>query len=258
MSFEFKKKYGQNFLTDKNLLSSIVKDASIESQDEVLEIGAGMGALTQEIAKVAKKVVAFEIDESLKPYLENLNLKNVDFIFADALKTDMTAIENNFSGNFKLVANLPYYITSPLIFKFLKESEKITSLSIMVQEEVGRRICAEAGSSDYGALSVSCQFFGKPRIMRKVGRKMFTPSPDVDSCIVRLDITRREDVDATKFLSLVKMAFKSRRKTLLNNLAEGLGVSKSSLSKIEILQRRAEQLSVDEFVSLAQSLQQSL
>ena len=153
-NFNFKKKYGQNFLNDKNLLLSICNDANLTSKDEVLEIGAGMGALTIPLSKTAKKVVAYEIDQELKEILLDLNLPNVAFYFEDILKKDTLKIEQDFSDKYKLVANLPYYITTPLIFKFLKESVKLSSMTIMVQKEVGERIVAKVGDKNYGALSV--------------------------------------------------------------------------------------------------------
>ena len=146
--FNFKKKFGQNFLSDKNLLSAIVTDAGITQDDVVLEIGAGAGALTKELSTRAKKVVSYEIDLDLRETLENLNLENVQFVFTDFMKEDMKKVEKNLSS-FKVVANLPYYITTPIIFKLLEESEALTSLTIMVQKEVAERIVAKAGGKDY-------------------------------------------------------------------------------------------------------------
>ena len=141
---EFKKKFGQNFISDKNLLSAIVRDAQVSSNDEVLEIGAGAGALTQIISQNAKKVVSYEIDKDLVDVLSSLKLKNAKFVFDDVMKYDTEDIERDFDGQYKLIANLPYYITTPIIFKFLGESEKIESLCIMVQKEVAERIVAKA------------------------------------------------------------------------------------------------------------------
>ncbi len=256
--FNFKKKFGQNFLTDKNLLSSICNDAEICKDDEVLEIGAGMGALTTPLCERAKKVVSYEIDNELQPHLESLNFNNLTLHFEDALKKDLSEIEKDFDGNYKLVANLPYYITSPLIFKFLA-SDKLKSLTIMVQKEVGERMVAKVGDEQYGLLSVSCAFYGEAKIMRKVPRNMFKPQPDVDSCIVKLDVNKNKfNVDENAFFKLVKGAFKSRRKTLLNNLSELLNVPKSALQSVEMdLSKRAEMLSVDEFVELTKLIKDS-
>lgn len=255
--FVFKKKYGQNFLTDKNLLASICSDAGIESSDEVLEIGAGMGALTKPLCERAKKVVSYEIDTELEQYLQSLNCDNLTLHFEDALKKDLAEIEKDFPGKYKLVANLPYYITSPLIFKFLS-SQKISSLTVMVQKEVGERITAKVGGKEYGLLSVSCAFFGAAKIMRKVPRSMFKPQPEVDSCIVKIEVEKNKfSVSEEAFFKVVKAAFKSRRKTLLNNLSEGLNASKSAFDGfIQDLSKRAEMLSVQDFVSLTKQLQE--
>ncbi len=249
-----KKKFGQNFLTDKNLLCSICADAGITKQDEVLEIGAGFGALTQQLCQVAKKVVAYEIDLDLKQPLSKLDNKNLILHFEDALKKDLVEIEKDFSSSYKLVANLPYYITSPIIFKFL-ESKKLTSLTVMVQKEVGERMVALPKQKAYGLLSASCAFFGGAKILRKVPRHMFTPSPDVDSCIVRLDINKTK-YDEEKFFKVLKASFGMRRKTLLNNLCSNLNISKDSLSKIDFdFSKRAEEFGKDDFVELAKKLE---
>lgn len=254
-NFNFKKKFGQNFLTDKNLLASICEDAQISSVDQVLEIGAGMGALTVPLCERAGKVVSYEIDNELKDHLLALGLQNLTLHFEDALEKPLDEIESEFDGEYKLVANLPYYITSPLIFKFL-ESDKLKQLTVMVQKEVGERIVAQRGNKDYGVLSLSCGFFGKAKITRRVSRQMFTPAPDVDSCIVTLEIEKNKfDLDKTTFFKLIKTAFGSRRKTLLNNLSAGLNVAKNVLLGLDFdLSRRAEQLSIEEFVSLGKAL----
>lgn len=250
MNFNFKKRFGQNFITDKNLLSAICNDAEITKGDEVLEIGAGMGALTVKLCECAKKVVAYEIDQELKPHLQELGCNNLTLHFEDALKKPLEKIESDFDKKYKLVANLPYYITTPLIFKFL-QSQRLRSLTIMVQKEVGERMCAKAGESEYGALSASCQFFGQPSIMRKVAKTVFTPQPEVDSCIVRLEINKKRSVDAQKYLNIVKICFKSRRKTILNNLSEAFGISKQTLQSMPFdFTQRAEKLSVEAFEQL--------
>ena len=254
MNFNFKKKFGQNFISDKNLLGAICNDADITKNDEVLEIGAGMGALTKQLCGSAKKVVAYEIDQELKQHLQALGCNNLTLHFEDALKKPLEQIENDFAGKYKLVANLPYYITTPLIFKFL-QSQKIVSLTIMVQKEVGQRIVAKPGGKDYGALSVCCQHFCNNKIMRVVPRNMFTPQPEVDSCIVKMQIENKFNQNSQKFFNLVKICFKSRRKTLLNNLSEGLGLDKSLLSQLGFnLSVRAEQLSCQQFEELAKIL----
>ena len=256
MSHNMKKRFGQNFLRDKNLLSAIVKDAGITQEDEVLEIGAGEGALTKELSIVAKKVVSFEIDKDLIEPLQSLGLKNVEFKFQDALKTDIKEIEKLFEGEYKLVANLPYYITTPLLFKFLEESERVTSLTVMVQREVAERIVATKGK-DYGILSVMISFYGKAELKRNVGRQMFYPVPNVDSAIVRIDIDRKKysEVNRYSFAKLVRAAFAMRRKTLYNNLSKLY--DKSLLNeKIDasVLTKRAEELNLEDFIDIERKL----
>ncbi len=253
MDFVFKKRFGQNFLTDKNLLRGICTDAQICKDDEVLEIGAGAGALTKELCEFSKRVVAIEIDQDLKPVLEKIGAKNLTLIFDDVLKIETVKIDDMFEKTFKLVANLPYYITSPIIFKFLRESKKVSSITIMVQKEVAQRMVAKSGSKDYGLLSVSCAFFGTPLILRNVSRKMFCPIPDVDSCVVGMKVERGKfDIDADFFYSITKACFKSRRKTILNNLVEEFKFNKNQLCLLPFdFTRRAEELGVNEFVSLA-------
>ena len=264
--FVFKKKIGQNFLSDKNLLRGICADANVEKHDEILEIGAGAGSLTSELCNLAKRVVAIEIDKDLKPVLENIKADNLTLIFDDVLKIETSSkmrddvlkietskIDDMFEKTFKLVANLPYYITSPIIFKFLRESKKVSSITIMVQKEVAQRMVAKSGSKDYGLLSVSCAFFGTPLILRNVSRKMFCPIPDVDSCVVGMKVERGKfDIDADFFYSITKACFKSRRKTILNNLVEEFKFDKNQLCLLPFdFTRRAEELGVNEFVSLA-------
>ena len=251
---EMKKRFGQNFLKDANLLDAIVRDAGVEKDDEVLEIGAGAGALTKALNKTAKHIVSYEIDRDLKDGLLNLNLNNVEFVFCDILKEDMAEIEKRFDGEYKLVANLPYYITTPIIFKFLEEAKKLTSMTIMVQKEVAQRLVAKQGK-EYGILSVMIAFYGEAKIMRTVGRKMFYPVPNVDSAIVRIDIDPKKfkGIDRQKFSALVKSAFAMRRKTLGNNL---LKVFDKSILNIDekLLNCRAENLSVEEFINLYKAI----
>lgn len=255
MEHNFKKKFGQNFLSDTNLLQAIVKDAEITKEDNVLEIGAGAGALTKQLSASAKKVVAYEIDTDLCNHLNSLNLQNVNFIFKDALKENIEDIEANFNNNqYKLVANLPYYITTPLIFKFLEESTNVKSLTIMVQKEVAERIVAKEGGKDYGVLTVMVGFFGDAKITRVVGRQMFYPQPNVDSCVVNIALNKKfADIDKKDFYNFVKACFSMRRKTILNNLSSGLRLSKAEftekLNDID-LTRRAESFSLTELIDL--------
>ncbi len=229
----FKKKFGQNFIFDKNLLSAICEDADICESDEVLEIGAGAGTLTTEIASRAKKVLSFEIDRDLTEHLQGLDLKNVKFIFDDVMNYDVREIEEDFSGEYKMIANLPYYITTPIIFKFLNGSDRLKSLTIMVQKEVAERMVAGHGGKDYGVLSVMINFFGEAKINRIVSRKNFHPEPNVDSAVVTIKIDKNKypNIDKNKFYKFIQCVFSMRRKTLKNNLQTL--ISKENLLRID-------------------------
>lgn len=254
--FNFKKKFGQNFISDTNLLKAIVADAGINEDDVVLEIGAGAGALTKELSLASKRVVSYEIDLELKEQLLSLGLKNVEFRFEDFMKANLKDLDAEL-GKFKVVANLPYYITTPIIFKLLEESEKVSSLSIMVQKEVAERIIAKAGGKDYGILTVMINFYGNATISRIVKRQMFNPMPNVDSAMVSIKIDRNKfvDIDKAKFGKFVKACFSMRRKTLLNNLSTIIPKEKlKSVLDEETLKRRAETFSTDEFVELFRKL----
>ena len=259
----FNKKFGQNFISDKNLLAAIVKDANITKDDDVLEIGAGAGALTEELAKAAKKVVSYEIDKTLTEHLDQVSKKyeNLTIKIQDALKTKICELEKDFEGKYCLVANLPYYITSPLIFKFLEETENCKSITVMVQKEVGERFCAKSGDKNYGIPSVMINFYCNCKITRNVSRKMFFPEPNVDSCVIRLD-KKNFDYNKTfidRFKRVVNSAFAMRRKTLANNLTKSLGVSReqclNAILKIGKSENvRAEELSLEDFINLTNEL----
>ena len=263
-NFRFNKQFGQNFIFDKNLLTAIVKDSNISKQDDVLEIGPGAGTLTKIIAEFSKKVVSYEIDKNLVPILEQ-NLQGVEnskIIFADALKTDIKDIENNFDGEYKIVANLPYYITTPLIFKFIEQTKKVQSITIMVQKEVADRLVAKKGSKDYGTISIILDFYGKVKVLRNVPRRMFIPPPNVDSAMVQIEMIKNQyDADEELFKKIVHSAFAMRRKTLQNNLSQGFGISKAQVE--EILQQagfaptvRGEQLSTEDYVKITNVMKQ--
>ncbi len=256
--FRFNKQFGQNFISDKNLLSAIVSDAGVTSDDTVVEVGAGAGALTYELATVAKKVISYEIDKNLKSVLEE-KLKvfdNVELIFADALKESEEEISKRAGGVFKLVANLPYYITTPLIFKFLEMPVK--SITVLVQKEVAERMCAKAGDDAYGVLSVGIALFGTARITRIVKRQMFYPVPDVDSALVNITFDSKLTTEQRKAVrEVVKTAFAMRRKTLYNNLRANYGgeTSANALERAKIdASARAETLTLDDYVKLSEIL----
>ena len=257
-NFTFKKKFGQNFILDNNFLNSLVDSFGLSKDTEVLEIGPGAGTLTMAVANVTKKVCAYEIDKDLKPVLEKRfeGIDNIDVTFRDILDVSLEEVESKFSGNFSLVANIPYYITSPIIFKFL-ESEKLDSMFLMVQLEVGERFASNVGSKEYGIPSVLVASKGKASVIKKVNRKMFYPVPNVDSCILKIEIDRNkfEFDDWKDFSQFVQNSFSMRRKTLVNNLSQQYKISKEEvkeiLSKLNLSETvRPENLTVENYVSL--------
>lgn len=264
--FTFKKKYGQNFLTDEELLARIVEGAGVEGGDTVLEIGCGAGTLTKAISKRCKFVYGYEIDSSLKPVLERTlsGVDNAEIIFKDFMRVRIDQMEKTMPP-YKVVANLPYYITTPLIMMFVENSEKCLSLTVMVQEEVAERLCAKPSTADYGAITASVALRGECRILERVGRERFTPSPNVDSAVVRVDLVenRLGVTDVKAYKDVVRAAFLSRRKTLENNLVAYFSLSRESAKKILAscgfkADVRGEALSPQEFKTLAEKLKEEL
>ena len=222
-NFRFKKEFGQNFIFDTNFIESMVGKFDIPPQSNIVEIGAGMGTLTEVLANNFKRVVSFEIDKTLTEKLKILAQKhpNLTVIFGDILQQKLTDIEGLFGGEkYFVVANLPYYITSQIIFKFLFESKSLDGMFVMVQREVGERYCANFGSKEYGIPSVMLGAFASTKIVQQVSRKMFVPMPNVDSCIIqiKLDGNKFEIADKDKFHKFVAGCFAMKRKTLVNNL----------------------------------------
>lgn len=262
-NISLKKRFGQNFITDANLLNAIVDDAEISDNDIVVEIGAGAGTLTSSICRRANTVYAFEIDADLKPILD-ITLKdfdNVRLIFKDILKLDPKELKGLLENRkFKVVANLPYYITSPVLFYFLENDFYLDSITVMVQKEVAMRMVAKHNTIDYGTLSLAVQSRAEAIITRIVDRKMFFPEPNVDSAVVRLTMTG--DIGCRKtFDKLVKAAFSCRRKTLLNNLTISLGFSRVKAEQLLIKagldpKIRGEALNKEKFMQLAQIIDQ--
>ncbi len=264
-NFEMAKGLGQNFLIDESMIDRIVAGAGLEAGDQVLEIGPGMGVLTEAMAGVAERVVAVEIDDRLIPILaETLSHReNVTVVHGDVLALDLAEV---LSGHFtrppKVVANLPYYITTPIIMRFLEEGLEVTDLIVMVQKEVADRIIASPGNKTYGALSVAVQYYAEAEKLFRVPRSVFMPQPGVDSMVIRLRIRQERAVDVLSrrsFFQVVKAAFGQRRKTLLNALSAGLELEKSALA--DVLweagidpKRRAETLSMDDFAALTNGL----
>lgn len=227
--FSFKKQWGQNFLTDTNLLRAIVADAGIDETVTVLEIGAGAGALTRALSERAKKVLAFEIDKTLEPVLARTlsGCENTEVVFRDFSKTDLSALEAEL-GDYVVAANLPYYVTTPVVMRFVEEAQRCRGLTVMVQEEVAERFCATAGTGEYGAVTAAIARRGACKITRRVPREMFTPRPNVDSAVVKIDFTAGgfEVESARAYRETVRCAFLSRRKTLENNLVSVFRLSR--------------------------------
>lgn len=262
-NFKFSKSLGQNFLIDTNVIDRIIEGARVKEGDYVIEVGPGIGTLTKEMGKTAQKVVAIEIDKTLIPILEETlsDFPNIEVINKDILKVDVQELvkEKLNGGPVKLIANLPYYITTPIVMKFLEEDIPVTDIVVMVQKEVADRMNAKPNTKDYGALSVAVQYYCDTEIVAKAPRHMFMPQPNVDSTVIGLHV-RGEQIyhvdNEDVFFKTVKASFGQRRKTLLNSLG-GLGfLTKDQIR--EALQeanvdekRRGETLSIEEFAVLS-------
>lgn len=264
--FRFKKQFGQNFISDGNLLRSVVAASGITPETTVVEIGCGAGTLTRALAESAKKVYAFDIDRDLQPVLaETLAcLENVEVIFRDFNKLDLPAFEKEI-GKYTVVANLPYYITTPLVTKLLEESALCEGLSIMVQEEVAERFCARENTPEYGSITVAIALKGRAKIVKKVPRTLFYPQPNVDSAVVKIDFEkgRLPVKDEKTFREVVRCAFLSRRKTLENNLVNAMSYTreeaKTLLKAAGIDEKaRGETLSPERFAALADLIYTSM
>lgn len=231
LNHNFKKKFGQNFLTDKNLLESIVSDAGITKNDVVLEIGAGAGALTEPLTNHAKKVVSFEIDKDLVSVLEEkFNGKdNIKFVFGDFMSFSQEQISELVGDKFKVVANLPYYITTPILSKLFEMKNPPETVVVMVQKEVAERLVATKDSSAYGYFSAFVSAYANAKVTRQVNRKMFTPMPNVDSAIVRFDL--KKNPYEKEFDLFLQNVFKMKRKTLANNISSAYGLGKADIEK---------------------------
>ncbi|XJZ27368.1 16S rRNA (adenine(1518)-N(6)/adenine(1519)-N(6))-dimethyltransferase RsmA [Bacillota bacterium Lsc_1132] len=271
--FSFKKSLGQNFLIDANILKKIVEFAGLTEDTGAIEIGPGIGALTEQLARSSKKVVAFEIDQRLLPILaETLSpYSNVKIIHQDVLKADVKKViaeEFANTSDLMVVANLPYYVTTPIIMRLLEEQLPIRGIVVMLQKEVADRISARPGTKDYGSLSIAIQYYMEAETVMVVSKTVFVPQPNVDSAVIRL--TKRqtpavEVKDETFFFQVTKASFAQRRKTIVNNLTSQLPNGK--LKKNEILEalqacgidpaRRGETLSLEEFAQLSDKLYSS-
>jgi len=267
-NFNFQKKFGQNFLIDTNVLDKIIRSAEITKDDCVLEIGPGIGTMTQYLAENAREVIAVEIDKALIPILEDTlsEYDNVTVINDDILKVDINKIarERNGGKPIKVVANLPYYITTPIIMGLFESHVPLKSITIMVQKEVADRMQEGPGSKEYGALSLAVQYYAKPEIVANVPPNCFIPRPNVGSAVLRLTRYGEPPVkvqDEAKMFALIRASFNQRRKTLVNGLgnAAGLNVSKEQVQKaLEIMGLsptvRGETFSLEQFAQLSDLL----
>lgn len=269
--FQFKKQFGQNFLVDLHVLDKILRAAEIGPEDVCLEIGPGIGSLTQAMAEAAQRVIAVEIDKRLIPVLqENLAAyDHIEIVNADFMELDLPAFlqERGITQPLKVVANLPYYITTPIIMGLFESGIPLSSITVMVQEEVARRMQAGPGSKDYGALSLAVQYYAEPYIAAYVPRNCFIPRPGVGSAVIRL--TRRAvppvQAENPKLLfALIKAAFGQRRKTLVNSVSGSpeLTIPKEAiteaLQQIGISEKiRGEALTLEEFAALANALERT-
>lgn len=264
--FSFKKSLGQNFLIDETVCPRMA-NAACDEKTGVLEIGPGIGVLTAELSKVAKKVVAIELDERLKKILPITlaDCKNVEVIFGDAMKLDLKKIiAEHFSDCEKVCvcANLPYYITSPIIMMLLESRLPIDSITVMVQKEAAERLCAKVGSREAGAVTAAVSYYAEKEILFEVGRRSFMPSPNVDSAVIKLNILPEPPIkvnDEKKFFSLVKACFAQRRKTLVNTVSNTLGIDKdtlkTALTELGLSETvRGEALSMEELAKLSNKL----
>ncbi|TDL30433.1 16S rRNA (adenine(1518)-N(6)/adenine(1519)-N(6))-dimethyltransferase RsmA [Jeotgalibacillus sp. S-D1] len=268
--FSFKKSLGQNFLIDPNILENIVEHAGLTKDHGAIEVGPGIGALTEHLARASKKVVSFEIDQRLLPILEDTlsPYDNVKILHSDILKADVEAVmKEEFEGtdDVMVVANLPYYVTTPIILKLLTENLPIKGLVVMLQKEVAERIAARPGSKSYGSLSIAIQYYTEASTVMIVPKTVFMPQPNVDSAVIKLVKREKpavEVIDENFFFTVTRSSFAQRRKTILNNLTsqlpEGKAKKEQILSALESAgiepARRGESLSIPEFGALSDAL----
>ncbi len=263
--FKFSKSLGQNFLIDGNIINKIAETADLDENSGVLEIGPGFGTLTQVLCKKAKKVIAIEVDKSLmEVHKGTLNFPNLKIIYEDFLKVDVNKlIEEEFQGlNVKIVANLPYYITTPIIMKILEEKYKISKIVVMVQKEVAQRLNSKAGTKEYGAITLAVQYRADTNIAMIVPNSVFMPKPKVDSAVIEFNILpkpRIEVIDENLLFVVIKASFGQRRKTIINGLSNSLNLQKELLNESLVCAGinpgiRGEKLTLLEFGKIADEI----
>ena len=264
------KSLSQNFLTDANILRKITEAGELTPEDLVIEVGPGIGALTVTLAQQASRVVAVEIDKNLIPALKETtgHIPNISVIHEDILKVDINTILQGWNGPVKVISNLPYYVTTPVVMMFLENNYPIERMVLMVQKEVAQRMAAKPGTKDYGALSVGVQVAGTPKVLFQVSRNCFIPKPDVDSAVLRIILNGKllEKInDKTIFFNCVRAAFSQRRKTLLNAMsgAPNWRLDKEAIKRLIAAMGlkdtvRGEELSVEQFITLSNLVQQGL
>lgn len=267
--FQLKKSLGQNFLIDTNILTNIVEAAEIDEETGVIEVGPGIGALTEYLARKAKKVVSIEIDQRLLPVLADTlsPYPNAEVVHSDVLKLDLDQlIKEKFSEvkQVKVVANLPYYVTTPILMRFLEGKVDVTSITVMIQSEVAQRIAAVPGTKEYGALSIAAQYYAEAERVMTVPASVFVPPPRVDSAVLHLRVRNEpaaKVIDERYFFEVFHASFANRRKTILNNLVHNLGPKERKADIEEALaeaaidpKRRGETLSIQEFATLSDAL----
>lgn len=262
-NIHIKKKYGQNFIIDPNIINRIVDSADIDENTGVIEIGPGIGALTEGLLLKAKKVVAFEIDNTIIDILKN-NLKdfdNLDVINQDFLKIDLNKTVNDYfdgCSRVVIVSNLPYYITTPILLKIFESNSSIYSVTVMMQKEVATRIVAHKGGKEYNNLSILCSYYGDPKVALQVSKNIFVPRPNVDSTVLNIKLNKKNNgIDNENlFLEVLRASFAMRRKKLLNNLEKyGKDKVKQALIDLSINENvRAEELDLEDFKKISNIL----
>lgn len=268
--FSFSKGLGQNFLINPSVCPKIAEMGNANQDFGIIEIGTGFGTLTAELAKRAKKVVAIEIDSRLMPVLDETlaEFDNIKIINQDFMKSDLNQIiSEEFSGmKVAVCANLPYYITSPVIMKLLESRLPIESITVMVQKEAGQRLCAEVGTRESGAITVAVNYYGKAVSLFDVSRGSFMPSPNVDSCVIRIDVNKNCSLEKDAedfFFKIVKCGFAQRRKTIAKSISSQMNIEKSEIQSILknmslSVTARIEQLDMNELIKLSEKLRNSI